>query len=111
MNETKSDDHSENLAKILGNVLTLSVNETLVLAQLEAFSFFSPMPPPIPMTKGSPLEQKLGDLSEALGGPPKIVFVKDGAEPPQFDTYVDAAIGEVVDTFMRARMSVCRTHL
>jgi hypothetical protein len=111
MNESKADNDSERLAKVIGNVLTLSVNESLVLAQLEAFSFFSPMPAPIPVGRGTPLDAKLDRLSATLGGPPKVVIIEEGVEPTQFDTYADAAVREIVNVFMRARTSVCRMHL
>ena len=88
-----------------------SVNEGLVLAQLEAFEFFKPMPSPIPLGEGTLLETKLDELSATLGGSARTLIAKEGDDPARYDTYVDAAIGEIVSAFMRARTSVCRTHL
>lgn len=105
------DPESEKLAHVLGNVLTLSANESVVMAQLEAFQFFSPMPASLPFGDGTLLEEKLDRLSEALGGRPKVVVAKNGDERPRFDTYAEAAIGESINAFQRARTAVCRTHL
>src|SRR5208337_594620 len=63
------------------------------------------------LTKGSVLKTNLRDLSIALGGPPKLIFVKNGEPRPRFDTYADAAITEAIDAFMLARSSICRTHM
>jgi len=109
--ELETDDRTEKLVSVLGNVLMQSVNEALVLAQLEAFEFFEPMPAPIPLGDGTPLETKLDELSVALGGPPRILVMKEGNNPARYDTYVNAAIREIVSAFLRARTSVCRTHL
>jgi hypothetical protein len=111
MNEPNSNDHSEKLAKVLGNVLMLTTNESLVLAQLEAFSLFSPMPASIRVAEGTPLEAKLDELAAALGGHSKLHFDENAIYSQQFDTYVDAAVSEIVTAFMRARTSICRTHL
>ena len=109
--DPKLEDDSERLAKVLGNVLQLSANESLVAAQLEAFSIFHPMPAELDLTKGSALQSKLSHLSTALGGPPRLIITKQGERPPQFDTYADAAISEAIDAFMLARSSICRTHI
>ncbi len=109
--DPKADLQYERLAKILGNVLSLSANESVVMAQLEAFSFFSPMPASLPLGTGGPLEDRLDKLSEALGGPPRLIPVPDGKKHPRYDTYATAAIHESINAFMRARTSVCRTHL
>lgn len=109
--DPKADLQYERLAKILGNVLSLSANESVVMAQLEAFSFFSPMPASLPLGTGGPLEDRLDKLSEALGGPPRLIPVPEGKERPRFDTYATATIHESINAFMRARTSVCRTHL
>ncbi len=111
-----TDDHapeldSDLIQKLLGNVLMLSVNEGLVAAQLEAFSFFEPMPAKLDLTAGSDLDRNLLNLSVAMGGPPKLILAKDGENRPQFDTYAEAAISEVVKAFMLARSSVCRSHI
>lgn len=101
----------ERFAKILGNILVLSANESLVAAQMEVFSYFSPMPASLPLLSDGILESKLDKLSASMGGPPKLILVKDGDAPPHYDTYIEAAISESIDVFMRARASVCRTHL
>lgn len=81
------------------------------MAQLEAFSYFSPMPASLPLGTGGPLEDMLDKLSEALGGPPRLILIPEGKERPRFDTYTTAAIDESINAFMRARTSVRRTHL
>src|SRR5436309_2824474 len=58
-----ADDDAERFATVLGNILVLSANESLVAAQMEAVSFFSPMPASLPLSDDSPLESKLGQLS------------------------------------------------
>jgi hypothetical protein len=105
------EDDSERLAEVLGNVLLLSANESIVADQLEALSIFDPMPATLDLTKGSALESKLRRLSTALGGPPIVIFTKEGEPPPQFDTYARAATAEAIDAFMLARSSICRTHM
>jgi len=102
-------EHSERLAKVFENVLMLSVNESVVAAQLEAFKIFHLAD--LDLTKGSVLKTNLRDLSIALGGPPRLIFVKNGEPRPRFDTYADAAITEAIDAFMLARSSICRTHM
>lgn len=106
-----TEDREDKLAAVLGNVLKQSVNEGLVLAQLEAFEFFNPMPASIPLGEGTTLEASLDKLSATLGGPPRLVIVLKGERRPHYDTYAEAAIGEIVSCFMRARTSVCRSHL
>jgi len=105
------DEDSAALATVLGNVLMLSANESLVMAQLEGRSYFSPMPASLALGDDSPLDKTLARLSAALGGPPRLILVREDGEQPRFDTYADAAIGESVNAFMRARTSICRTHL
>src|SRR5437867_8860654 len=57
--DVDADDDAERLATVLGNILVLSANESLVAAQMEAFSFFSPMPASLPLSDDSPLESNL----------------------------------------------------
>jgi len=110
-NLSNDEDESEKLATVLGNVLMQSFNEGLVLAQLEGFKFFKPMPAEIPFGEGTLLDSRLSKLSVALGGPPRVIFVKEDGSPEQYDTYTSSAIGEIINCFLRARTSVCRTHL
>ena len=105
------EDDSERLARVLGNVLLLSVNESLVAAQMEALSIYNPMPAMLDLKKGSTLRAELRRLSTALGGPPTIIMTNEGETPPEFDTYADAAITEAVYGFTLARSSVTRTHI
>ncbi|MFZ2644180.1 MAG: hypothetical protein WA117_24530 [Verrucomicrobiia bacterium] len=109
--ELGNDLNTEKFVSILGNVLMQSMNESVVLAQLEGYKLFRPMPAPIPLGEGTPLEAKLDELSVALGGPPRTLVTKERDNPARYDTYVDAAITEIVSAFLRARTSVCRTHL
>jgi len=46
-----------------------------------------------------------------MGGAPRLIFRKTGDSLPEFDTYGDAAIDEVVSSFERCRRSICRTHV
>jgi hypothetical protein len=103
---------SEHLAKVLGNVLMQSANESVVIAQLEASSYFSPMPASLPLKDGDNLTQKLDKLTEILGGVPKMILVQENKPIKyKYDPYVEAAIMESVTAFRRTRSSVCRTHL
>jgi hypothetical protein len=102
---------NELLAKVLGNVLMQCMNESMVMVQLEAFSFFSPTPASLHLDDNTPLSDALNRLSSALGGPPQLIVVPDNAPHPYFDTYAEAAISEGIEAFLRARTSVCRTHL
>jgi hypothetical protein len=111
MSTDESREESE-LADVLSNVLTLSLNESRVVAQLEALGYFSPMPADIPRDDDAKvLKGKLDQLTENLGGPPSLIITKIGDAAPEFDFYIDAAIDEFIATFDRARMSVCRAHL
>jgi hypothetical protein len=105
-----TENDAEHLASVLGNVLQVSANESVVAAQLEAFAFFSPMPANLDLAEGSTLHSKLGQLTTALGGPPEFIYAAEG-EMPKFDTYGDAAIREAINSFLLARSSVCRTHI
>jgi hypothetical protein len=109
--DSEEDPEPETWAQVLGNVLMQSVNESLLMAQLEAFDLFSPMPASLPVGDDSPLDGKLHELSATLGGAPRLIVIEDGEPKPQYDTYVAAAIQEGVNAFMRARTSVCRTQI
>jgi hypothetical protein len=105
------EERTERLTHALGNVLMLTVNESMVAAKWEAFGFFDPAPADIPRDKASPFRDSIYSVIEALGGPPRIILREDGEPPPTYDTYATAAIREALRTFDRARNSVVRTHL
>ena len=109
--DQQPDEHAERLTFAIGNILQLTVNEFMLMAQLEAFSFFKPMPANIDVRDGSDLYRKLEELGERLGGPPSLIYRGEGEPTPKFDTYVDAAIHEAITTFGRARTAVCRAQI
>jgi hypothetical protein len=101
----------ERLTHALGNVLMLTVNESMVVAKWQAFALFNPTPADIPRGEDAPFREKLRRVTEALGGPPRLIFRSEAEPPPTYDTYVTAAIQEMLSTFDRARNSVLRTHI
>lgn len=105
------DADAERVSKVLGNILTLSINEGFVLAQMEREELFSPPPPSITIDDDSTLRRNIDQLVHQLGGPPPVILIMEGEEPPEYDTYARAAIREALTAFERARMSVLRTRL
>lgn len=108
--ETETHDESKKFEKVMGNILTVSANEHLVMAQMEACEYFSPMPASFPLPNDG-LERRLDTLSELTGGSPRLILIANREEPPEYDTYLDAAVQEAISVFMRARTAVCRTHV
>lgn len=106
-----SDSDSECLARILGNVLMLTVNETMVLAQLEALGFMSPTPASLPIDDGSPLDQKLDMLIRAIISRSRSASTESTEAVAACEKYANAVIHESITAFMRARMAVCRAHI
>lgn len=112
INNEADNKNSERLAKVLGNVLLQSANESVVISQLEAFGYFSPMPADLPLKSGGMLLKKLDKLTELICGVPKLILVKeDNPGVYRYDPYAEAAIRESLVVFRRARNSVARTHL
>ena len=97
-------------ATVLGNVLSVSANEMWIMTQMEAYEYFSPMPASFPLPDDD-LERRLDSLSELTGGAPRLIVVHKDEDPPEYDTYLEAAVNEAVSVFMRARSAVCRTHI
>jgi hypothetical protein len=101
-----SDKHKR-LASLLGEALLYTANEPVLLARSE--EFFSPKPANLKIDR--PLGQRLNKLIEQIGGIPRLIVYEPGGKLPQFDTYGNAAIQEVISSFERCRRSVCRTHV
>jgi hypothetical protein len=68
-------------------------------------------PKPASLELDRPLRNRLYELTEKIGGVPRLIVTKTGDPPLQFDMYGDATIREIFSSFQRCRRSVCRTHI
>lgn len=104
-------DADEKIASVLGDAMAFVTNEVIVLARLE--EFFSPKPAQLAESEESrkALQQRVDKLSEALGGPPRLIIHFTNEPKPHYDTYADAAFDEALTLFHRARVSVTRAHM
>lgn len=111
MNEETKDERYDRLAKVLGNAVAHAANEGLVLARLE--EFFSPKPAKLAEkdTDAEKLKKRLEALTLKLGGAPEFIVSGENDERPNYDTYPNAAISEVISVFHRARRSVTRAQM
>jgi len=100
-------DKHERLVSLIGEALLYTANEPVLLVRSE--EFFSPKPANLRLDR--PLRQRLSQLIERIGGVPRLVFYEPGGDLPQFDTYGNAAVQEILSCFERCRRSVCRTHV
>jgi hypothetical protein len=96
----------ERLTALMHEAMLYTINETALLARLE--EFFSPKPARLELKES--LWRRLGEMTEKIGGVPRLIVHKIGDPPLEFDTYARAAIEEIVSSFERCRVSVCRTH-
>ena len=99
----------DRLTEILGKTLEHTANEAVVLARLE--EFFAPKPAKLAAsdTEAEALHRRVDRVIELLGGPP--TSDTQGDNCVHHDVYPLSAVSEVLNTFHRARKSVCRTHM
>ncbi len=100
-------DKQARLVTLIREALLYAANEPVLLVRSE--EFFSPKPANLEIDRS--LRHRLGQLIERIGGVPRLIVYKQGGDPPQFDTYGNAAIQEILSCFERCRRSVCRTHV
>ena len=107
---TQDDEQRELIFKFLSNTVAYVTNEALVVAQYEMVrpGVFGNL-----WTKNdnSRFDKRMNEITEHLGGPPRFYIMKEESEPPPADLYPEAALGEAVDMFARARKSVLRAHM
>ncbi len=105
------DDAQEKLASVLGDAMAYVTNEVLLLGRLEEFS--SPKAAKLAVSEESSkaLQSRVDKLTEALGGPPRLIIHFTNEPKPHYDTYADAAFSEALTLFHRARSSVSRAHM
>jgi hypothetical protein len=105
-----TEDKQERFAHIIGNAMAYVANEALILAQME--EFFSPLPAKLWHEKEEDsINKRLDKAVENMGGPPRLILMREDDPPPECDTYPEAALHEMLSAFHRARKSVCRAHL
>lgn len=106
-----NEDVQEKLASVLGDAMAYVTNEALILERLE--EFFSPKLAKLADSEesGKALQTRIDKLTEALGGPPRLIVHFTNEPMPHYDTYADAAFGEALTLFHRARSSVSRAHM
>jgi len=100
-------DKEDRLATLVREALLYTVNEPVLLKRSE--EFFSRKPAILKIHP--PLGRRIHRVLEQIGGVPTIIPYEVGSTLPQFDTYGDAAIQEIIYSFERCRRSVCRTHV
>jgi hypothetical protein len=106
------DSRLDEITQDLARVLDFTANEKVLLRRLE--ELFSPTPSKLADTKEEvqSLERRLGALVKKMGGPPRLIIVAPvEQERRHYDTYISAAITEMLATFHRCRSEVCRTHM
>ena len=105
-----TEEKEERFAHIIGNAMAYVANEALILAQME--EFFSPIPARLWHEEESDsINKRLDKAVENMGGPPRLILMRENDPPPGCDTYPEAALHEMISAFYRARKSVCRAHL
>lgn len=98
------------LANALGNALQYAANEAIIFAALE--EFFSPKPAQLAegVIQQEALNEQVHRVTMLYGDAPKIIFQAENEPKPLFDTYLFASINEALETFHRARRSLCRAQ-
>lgn len=107
---SSSDERTNRLASVLGDTLAYAANEALILAQLE--EFLDPKPPELATSKehADALNKSIDALVRDYGGPPRLIIQSTNEPKPLYDTYLPAALGEVMQLFNRTRNSLCRAR-
>ncbi len=105
-----SDERTDRLAGVLGDTLAHAANEALILARLE--EFLDPKPPKLAASKehADALNKSIDALVREYGGPPRLIIHFTNEPKPRYDTYLSAALGEVMQVFNRTRNSLCRAR-
>lgn len=110
MIEPIQSDQSDRLAAVLGDVLAHAATETPILARLE--EFFSPQPAKLAASEDAAkaLNSQVDRLEAIHGGAPRLIILGINDSKPKYDTYMSAALDEVIEGFKRARRSICRAQ-
>ncbi|MRR06383.1 MAG: hypothetical protein EG828_05475 [Deltaproteobacteria bacterium] len=111
MMEFDEDIELDKFVSVLGNTMQYVANETVLLAQLE--QYFDPKPASIAENDEEIkiLQKRVEKLVEDLGGPPKLIIVKEDDPKPRYDLYPAAALQEVISMFHRTRKATLRAHM
>jgi hypothetical protein len=104
------EDQNDRLASVLGDTLAHAANEALILARLE--EFLDPKPPKLATSKehADALNKSIDTLVRLYGGPPRLIIHFTNEPKPRYDTYLSAALDEVMRLFDRTRNSLCRAR-
>lgn len=105
------DNSQKDLFDDLFKLLDIAVNEEILLKRIS--KHFYPRPTKLASTdeEAKELERKISDLSTKLGGPPDL-FIRFNDDPiPVHDTYCQAAISEMVNSFHRSYNTICKAHM
>lgn len=108
---TADEDQQDRLIQALGHALELTVNESVIIAQLE--EFFDPRPARIASSQreAKDLETRSEKLQRDLGGAPPFIIQLHGDQIRTYDVYANAVFSELMYNFHRCRRAVSRTHL
>lgn len=100
----------DRLADVLSDTLAHAANEALILARLE--EFLDPKPPKLATSKehADALNKAIDALVREYGGPPRLIIHFTNEPKPRYDTYLSAALDEVMELFKRTRNSLCRAQ-
>jgi len=106
-----NDEVEGRLTEMLGQVLSVTSNEAILLDNME--EFFEPKPASLIKNDADVrnLEDQLNQLASSLGGLPSIILVQDDKPRPIYDTYPNAAIDEMLTSFHSCRRSVCKVQM
>jgi len=109
--EFDDDIELDKFVSVLGNTMQYVANETVLLARLE--QYFDPKPASIADTDEEIkiLQKRVEKLVQDLGGPPKLIIVKENEPKPRYDLYPAAALQEVISMFHRTRKATLRAHM
>jgi hypothetical protein len=95
----------------LSTALSHTVNEIILLNNLE--DFFSPKPSKLYSSNedGQNLQTRIDSIVERLGGAPDLIIQSHDSSRPKYDTFQNAVMYEVITSYQRCRKAICRAHL
>ncbi len=95
----------------LSRALSHTVNEPILLNNLEEFLF--PKPSKLYSSKedGQNLQTRIDSIVERLGGAPEVIIQTIDGSKPKYDTFQNAVMHELITSYQRCRKAICRAHL
>jgi len=101
----------DKFVKSLSMAISHTVNEAILLNNLE--EFLSPKPSKLYSSEeeGQILQTRIDSIVERLGGAPKLIIPVTNSSKPKYDMFQNAVMYEVITSYQRCRRAICRAHL